>query len=375
MLDLEREGACPRCRSPLVLDARAFSCRACRARWPIVRGVPRFVDSEHYVGSFGYQWRRYARTQVDRYGRGESEATFRAKTGLGPEDVSGRRVLDVGVGTGRFSDVVGRWGGVPVGADLSLAVESARRNLAPYQDALVVQADLFRLPFREETFDAVFSIGVIHHTPSTRDAFRAIARFVRPGGILAVAVYEDHPRFYRASTRFRRETTQMSHSLLHLLSHAAVAQYHVRDLLRALGGPFGPHLAGRFHEAFPVRDHEDPRWRVLDTFDWYSPRYQWKHTTEEVIGWFRELGFEDVRRLPEDTMVSVRGRRGAGPLATPPPSAERRSGAPPPLPGWVPGEGPLRDLALLSLLGADVVRSGAVLLAELVRETASKLRP
>jgi hypothetical protein len=48
---------------------------------------------------------------------------------------------------------------------------------------------------------------------------------------------------------------------------------------------------------------------VLDTFDWYSPRYQWKHSYREVEQWFRDLGYEDVRR--HDFPVAVSARRPA----------------------------------------------------------------
>jgi SAM-dependent methyltransferase len=367
---LERIGACPRCRGALARETRAYVCASCRTRWPVVGGIPRFVDSQHYVGSFGWQWRRHRRTQIDSAVRVESEHTFAEKTGLRPEDVRGKVVLDVGVGTGRFSDVVARWGGIPVGVDLSLAVLSARRNLAT--DALVAQADLFALPFREDAFDHVFSIGVLHHTPSTRDAFRAIARHAKPGGTVAIAVYEDHPTFYRYSTRYRRATSEMSHPLLHLLSHAAVPLWHVEQAAKTLFGPFGPHVAGRLRTAFPIRDHADPLWRVLDTFDWYSPRFQWKHDEREVRRWFEELGFSDVRRMPETTMVSVRGTRGPGPLATPPPSEERRSGALAPLPRWIPSGGALRDAALVALLAGEAAKAAGELGVQLARETAEK---
>jgi hypothetical protein len=51
----------------------------------------------------------------------------------------------------------------------------------------------------------------------------------------------------------------------------------------------------------------DPDWRILDTFDWYSPWYQSKHTYEEVFRWFESCGIEDlhVAGVP----VSVRGRK------------------------------------------------------------------
>lgn len=357
---LERIGACPRCRGALgkssLPDGRHhYQCQSCGAAWPVVKGIPRFVDSEHYVGSFGWEWRRHKQTQIDDASSRQSEETFAAKTGLTPEDVRGKLVLDVGVGSGRFSHVVARWGGIPVGVDLSLAVLSAHRNLRAFApNALVLQGDAFRLPFQEEVFDVVFSIGVLHHTPSTRDAFRSVARFCKPGGTVALAVYEDDGHdHYRHSRRYRRATTAMSHSFLHLLSHVAVGSYHATEALRAIT-PAAADLA-RF--LVPLRDHPDPLWRILDTFDWYSPRFQWLHDEREVVRWFDELGFEEVRRLPEKTMVSVRGTRPrSGPLATPPESEERRLGELAPLPGWIPDQGAARDFALLALLATDVGR-------------------
>ena len=205
---LETVGLCPSCRAGLERENARYICRGCGRAAPIVRSVPRFVAGEHYAGNFGFEWRRHRKLQVDSARRAESERTFAEKTGLAPADVSGKLVLDVGVGTGRFSDVVARWGGTPVGVDLSLAVESARRNLARYPGALVVQGDVFELPFRAESFDHVFSIGVLHHTRSTREAFRAIAPLVKPGGVVAVGIYEASP-VWEYSDRYRRFTTRM----------------------------------------------------------------------------------------------------------------------------------------------------------------------
>jgi ubiquinone/menaquinone biosynthesis C-methylase UbiE len=353
----------------------AYSCLGCSALWPVVKGIPRFVDSEHYVGSFGWEWRRHKRTQIDDATSKQSEETFAEKTGLTPEDVRGKRVLDVGVGSGRFSHVVGRWGGIPVGVDLSLAVLSAKKNLARFPGSLVCQGDAFKLPFKEESFDVVFSIGVLHHTPSTRTAFRSAARFVKPGGVLAVALYDaSSADFYEHATRYRRYTTELPHSLLHLLSHAAIPVYHALDALRSYRR--GKHLAGVLHKVLMTRDHPDPLWQVLDTFDWYSPRYQWLHDEDEVKRWFVELGFERVRRTPDRTMVSVRGERAAaGPLREPPPSEESRVGELEPLPGWLPGSpASVRAAALVLLLALEVGRSAASELGALAREAAAKAR-
>jgi SAM-dependent methyltransferase len=367
--DLEEIGACPSCRGDLVADTRAFVCRGCGARWPVIDGVPRFVASEHYVGSFGYQWRRHRKTMLASARRGDSEKEFREKTGLRPEDVAGKLVLDVGVGNARFAQIVAGWGGRVVGVDLSLAVLSAKKNLARTGgESLVAQADLFRLPLREGIFDVVYSIGVLHHTPSTRAAFRAIAPFVKPGGTAVVGIYEDFSRYFECSARYRRYTTAMSHSLLHLLSHAAIPAYEVLKLgRRALGAT----RASQLERALFIFMHEDPAWRVIGTFDWYSPHYQWLHDEREVKRWFEDLGFTDVARAAERNMVSVRGRRpSAGPLHDPGDSPEERAGELAPLPDWIPEAPLLRDAVLTSLLAGSVVRS----LGELVWPSPS-LRP
>ena len=85
------------------------------------------------------------------------------------------------------------------------------------------------------------------------------------------------------------------------LSRAAIPLYHVHRI---------PLLGRVTRVALPVSLEPDPEWRWLDTFDWYSPRFQWKHGAREVEGWFREAGLTDVRRGPFETSVSgVRAAR------------------------------------------------------------------
>ncbi len=355
-VDFARIGACPACRGDLDAERAGFACRGCGRVWPIVDGIPRFVDSEHYVQNFGYEWRRHRKTQFDSARSRISEREFREKTGLGPEDVRGKLVLDVGVGTGRYADVVARWGGSVVGVDLSQAVLTARENLARQGErAFIAQADLFKLPFKEKTFDIVYSIGVLHHTPSTRDAFRTIARYLKPGGVAAIAVYR-YSDFLDYASRYRRYTTAMSHGWLHFLSHGGIPLYQCLQASRAL---VSPPTQVQLEKLCFVAMHEDPAWRVLNTFDWYSPHYQWLHTEPEVVHWFEELGFEDARALPEPSMHSVRGvlPEGSG-LRTPPESREERRNELVPPPSWVP-EGPvwLRDAVLTVLLAGAVLRA------------------
>ena len=100
------------------------------------------------------------------------------------------RILDAGCGAGlatstRFAPGWRRSGNEFVGVDISSAIETARERLDGIEGTSFVQADILALPFRPATFDLVFSEGVLHHTPSTRRAFEALVRLLRPGG-------EDH---------------------------------------------------------------------------------------------------------------------------------------------------------------------------------------
>ena len=110
---------CPSCRFSLTATQSGLSCTRCGALYPSLNGVVRFVQDSNYVENFGFQWSRFARTQLDRDGFDQSEKDFRERTGFVPEDLVGKLVLDVGCGMGRFAEVATRWGARVVGVDLS----------------------------------------------------------------------------------------------------------------------------------------------------------------------------------------------------------------------------------------------------------------
>jgi len=137
---------CTMCRASLEKrSANQYRCTVCGREFPILRGVSRFVKTNNSADSFSYQWQKYSKTQLDHAGKVWSEPDFRRKTGLHPENLKGKLVLDVGCGMGRFAEVATRWGARVVGIDLSTAAEVAARNLAD-RDFVALQADVFELP-------------------------------------------------------------------------------------------------------------------------------------------------------------------------------------------------------------------------------------
>ena len=302
--------ACPECRGALTLavDAREgqeiergrLRCGPCAREYQILRGVPRFVDTDTYVGSFSFQWNVHRTTQVDSLsGHAESRKTFLTKTGLAESALKGKLVLDVGCGTGRFMEIAAEQGAEVIGLDLSFAVDAAYTNMGRRPGIHIVQADVFKPPFRPDTFDAIYSIGVLHHTPSTREAFLSLPPLLKPAGFIAIWVYVWGGLYSQRLDRVRSLTVGLPERLLYGLCWMFVPLLHAFSWIPILG---------RLTNYIPTSNQgRGLAWDVMDTFDVYSPRYQWKHTEPEVVGWFKEAKLNEIMVL--NFPVSVRGRR------------------------------------------------------------------
>ena len=291
---------CPQCHARGLHESSSGAvCPGCRAAFPTVRGVRQFVRAEAYADTFGYQWTRFARTQLDSANHTtRSREAFVERTGWTPESLNGLEVLDAGCGMGRYAEIALSGGASVHAVDLSAAVYAARENLQQYPKARFYQADIMNLPFAPGSFDRIFSIGVLHHTPSTRRAFERLVPLLREGGEIAIWVYSTQIGPPLGSRLFRPITTRLPRPLLLSLCRLAVPLYRVHRLP----------LVGRLSfPLLPTSLNPDPEWRWLDTFDWFSPTFQWLHTYAEVEGWFRAAGLDQVWRGPFP--VSVRGRR------------------------------------------------------------------
>jgi SAM-dependent methyltransferase len=107
-------------------------------------------------------------------------------------NVAGKRVLEIGLGEGSESERLirqgARWSGVDLTAE---SVERVRTRLTlrelPYEE--LRQGSVLDLPFADDSFDMVFSHGVLHHVPEIRQAQAEIHRVLRPGGELVIMVY------------------------------------------------------------------------------------------------------------------------------------------------------------------------------------------
>ena len=276
---------CPKCGRALErLETPAGErCPACDRTWPVLDGIPRFVGQEH-LASFGLQWNRYEVAHEE-----EDRATFQAKTGLPLAELKGLKVLDAGCGGGRYCKVAGQAGAHVVGVDHTSAVDKAVALCRHLPDVHFLQADLKKLPLEDESFDFVFSIGVMHHDVDTRAVFDEVAKKVRPGGRYAVWLYRRNQWWQeKLNDLLRRRTTRMGAAKLDRWCRFGAWLGGIPVANRTLNK-----LAN--FSAHPVWEN-----RLCDTYDWYAPAYQHHHTTQELLAWFREAGFSDLAVLPPE---------------------------------------------------------------------------
>jgi SAM-dependent methyltransferase len=290
---------CPECRGALRLTASVESGEtvttgtlACGAghTFAISNGVPRFVEHElnedqaRTRDSFGDEWTRLYPEHGHSTPEWQAERDiFLEYTRSLPSEYRGKLVLDAGCGNGRYAKLANDWGARVVCVDISTAVEIAQANVGTRPEVAVVQADLFKLPFKAGTFDIVYSIGVLHHTPDAKGAFQAIQPLVKPGGFFSIFMHGQGNRALYATNRWLRAWTakasyRTTYNFCLLLTGLA------RLLLMI---PFaGPvlYIAGRQVIFFSPDQHNN--------YDHFSAGFTSFHRKEEIRGWY--AGWDDV---------------------------------------------------------------------------------
>lgn len=318
------------------VDAGLLSCSACEVSYPIFEGLPvllpytttlhdefrrryeselrgmpqsvRFADREPVPGerfvlrSFSTEWLAYDFDGVIwEMGYADHERRFLSELGDLRPSRRCSRFLELGCGIGITTDLAQRNFGVDaVGVDLSLAALRAATRHRENPFLHFVQGSVFYLPFAEQSFDTIYTRGVLHHTYSTGKAFASLAKQCKANGSMYVWVYgprsiEDNllRRTLFAGERVVRRVLQGRDSglLAKLLLSPLACTYLIFNWSRRIkDSTIQPYNFRRAMHA--ARDR-------------FTPEFAHRHDEAEVRAWFVDAGFEAVEVVDWRVMPSA----------------------------------------------------------------------
>jgi SAM-dependent methyltransferase len=301
---------CPKTKSFLKFDSETYlgdeiingylinedgSCK-----YPIIDKIPRFVPDSNYANNFGFQWNKFRQTQLDSYSETSiSGDRFWSSTLWSKNELAGKWVLDCGCGSGRFAEIALNAGAYVVALDYSNAVDACYLNLKGHPNLYLMQGDIYELPFKPNSFDFVYSLGVLQHTPNVKLAFMQVANQVKIGGKFCVDFYEKNfksmllPKFW-----LRPITKRMNQEkLFSLLEKYILTLFSVSELFGKLPliGKYLKRLipVANYSGILPLDKKQLLEWALLDTFDWLGPEYDNPQRIKTLSAWMNEAKMKD----------------------------------------------------------------------------------
>ncbi|MDH4100575.1 MAG: methyltransferase domain-containing protein [Nitrospirota bacterium] len=236
--------------------------------------------------------------------------------------------LDAGCGLGRealrMASANSR--SLVIGLELSECVDEAARHAREKKanNVFFIQADLTRPPLKQGSVDFIISEGVLHHTPDTKVAFMALVPLLAKNGEFGFYVYRKKAPLREYADDYIRE------QIAHLEPEDA---WRSLESLTKLGKNLSElKVSVSIEEDIPLLDikagnYDIQRliyytmfkcfWNADFTFDenvhinydWYTPRFAWRHTENEIRDWLKENGLLLAHENIEDAGITVRAKK------------------------------------------------------------------
>jgi SAM-dependent methyltransferase len=302
---------CPNCKHDLKLLETAtnngeiidgfLECENCHKSYPITNGVPRMMvdlgDRADLAESWGFQWAQQAEGKLETgtyYGETEEQelANFFNYLGITPDNLGDSIVLDAGCGCGRLTRALGKYGAEIIGIDIASSIEQIYRYCQPSQNVHIIQADIVNLPFKNDTFDYVWSKLAVCYVHNPELAFENLSALLKPSGKMMVAVPDKANLAFTVKFKdFLRITHRIPRKLLLYLSWCLAPALSLAK--RITGKPMTSLRSNAFF-----------------LFNSLHPSFMTRHTREEVTDWFdREHYHETVHVAGMEHLIFVRGTK------------------------------------------------------------------
>ena len=265
------------------------------------------IQSQDYVElkkktaqSFGFEWTRFHELKSEK-------GFLEFVSPIDKDFFKNKRVLDAGCGNGSYAYYAASYGAEVIAIDFSDAVSVAQEN-TKNMDVQVVQADITHSPFKEGTFDYIFSIGVLHHLPEPETGFHQLVPLLKPGALISIWVYGRAKQwaavyFYEPLIKI---TPRLPHRLLYYLCYVPAIIMEISNrIYRFLLWIHLPNIASllpfKFYSEYPFSVKLND---AFDTFATPSARY---YTEKELYSWFQKNGLKNILITEEGVSKGLKG--------------------------------------------------------------------
>ncbi len=304
--------------TPLQKTDLFFEDYVTNEKFPIKKEIPRFCDEKNYSESFGYQWNTFREIQLD--SKSDTDYSYRrfyTLTGWDPKKLGKYKVLEVGSGAGRFTEIfLNTTSGLLHSIDLSNAVEANLENNKINSKRLsLAQASIYEMPFKNNTFDKIFCFGVLQHTPSFSESVISLINKTKVGGEIVVDFYPIKGWYTKIHSKYilRPITKRLpSKFLLRIIRFNIKWMMNIFDLLCFLKLKVFTRFIpiadiSNFPTALNVKERKELT--IMDTFDALSPTYDNPQRIKDVAKMFSsngcEVSFAGIIKYHENSYAAV----------------------------------------------------------------------
>jgi len=224
--------------------------------------------------------------------------------------------LDIGCGTGRWTKYLSQKAGFIEALDPSDAVFAADELLQGIENVRITKASVETIPFPDETFDFVMSIGVLHHIPNTQNAMIDCVKKVKKGGYFYCYLYynlEDRGVIFDVLFWFSNVLRKIVSKLppgtkKNVCDVLAIILYmpfiFISRLLKALGFQ-------KLSKKIPLSDYTDKTFFIIrnDSLDRFGTTLEQRFSKQEVIELMEKSGLTDIVISPSSPYYHAIGRK------------------------------------------------------------------
>ena len=250
------------------------------------------------VSGFGDEWNRFDQTALsnDEHQRMFSEYFSIFPWGEIDDDAVG---FDMGCGSGRWARLVAPRVGKLYCVDPSSAIHVAKKNLASFDNCVLLNESVFSLSIKSESMDFGYSLGVLHHISDTRSALKICIDRLKSGAPFLIYLYyafDNRPFWYRfvwkLSELFRILVSRLPYGLRFAISQffAAAVYYPISKLT------FFLEKIGLDVHHIPLSSYRRSSFYTMrtDALDRFGTRLEKRFTQKQIKELMEDAGLYDI---------------------------------------------------------------------------------